>query len=379
MAVKKKIICYFVNEFWYFHLHWLDRAKAASENGYEVHVIGSDCGKGEVLEACGFTLHRISLKRGVRGIFYNLRTLVSVHFVLREVKPDILHCVTIYPNIIGGLINPRRKPIVFAITGLGWVFSSPLKSAKLLKLLAVFLYRIISFRSNCFFVFENSSDRLTFQKMGIANDSNSKVILGAGIDIGEFSHTNKARSEGPVRFLFASRLLKSKGLPSLLKASRILRDRCVPFELNVYGIEDLQSPDAIDDSDRKLLADSPCVNWYGQSDDISVIIKESDFVVLPTVYGEGVPRILIESISCGVQCIATDAPGCRDVVVDGETGFLLTGSDALEIANVMEFAVVNHDACREMKIHSRARAVELFDRDFVILETLQVYKRFFNE
>ena len=354
----------------------MGRARSAIDAGWEVHLVSGVTSKDIVnkIESEGVFFHSIPLKRGSYSIFSVFLTLVFFLRLVFKINPDILHCITTVPIVTGGLISRFIKsPVIYSVPGTGWVFTSPDKKAFFIKNIVVFFYRLVSFDKS-FFVFENHDDLDLFYDKKIIKDSNGLVILGAGVDTSIYSPDMGKNFVGKLSFIFAGRLLKSKGLEDFIEASKILFNRGVDLEITVCGIYDKESPDRIPKNKINEWKELPFINWLGQQHNIHEILKKSDIVVLPTRYGEGVPRILIEGASSAMPLIASNVPGCREIVKHGVNGLLVPPGDIDELCTAMMYFVDDRSLCQSYGNEGRRLVLSDFDQSIVNRKTLDLYE-----
>lgn len=371
-------LCFFVNADWYFELHWLERAKAALAEGYSVCLV---CGKTsdkviEELKSHGIECYPISMRRGTLNPLSALMGIIHSFRVLRLVNADLVVCITLLPSLYGGLFAKFYKcKIVYSITGTGWIFSSFSTLSNFLRYLIITAFRFFSHNPQSFIIFENSDDHNLFLRNGMCTLSSSKVISGAGIDTQIFSPATSPDSiNRNFTFLFAARLLNSKGLDTLIAAGKLLHATGVEFSIIVCGLYDSNSMDSISENQIEKWCQLPFVSWLGQRSDMPFIFSQTDVAVLPTRYGEGVPRFLIEAASCGLPCITTDVSGCRDIVLEDETGYLVQPGDSHALADKMLTLMSNSELVVNFGRRAREHVVQNFNQDLVISQTLSVYK-----
>lgn len=376
--MQKKTICFFCNADWYFQLHWLDRAVAAMNSGYEIHLITGKTSNEIIdnLKEAGIHCHPIPFVRGSLNPFHLLVTLHQLQLSLRHISPDIVHSVTLLPAIQAGLLSFLNSyRLIASITGLGLVFSKLSIKNFLLKCLVKFLFRyILKYRFDALF-FENYDDRDSFINESMCTFEQTIVVNGAGVDTNIFCNANSINPESTIKFLFASRLLMSKGLPVLIKSCNALYAINKNFELVICGIEDNSSPDAISEELVNQWKKLPYVRWLGHVREMSSVIISCDVIVLPTTYGEGIPRILIEAASCSKPMITTDSSGCRDIVVHHKTGILVPASDASALTEAMSYIINSPSFLKSWGENARALVLEHFDKNIVIQKTLATYSR----
>ena len=246
----------------------------------------------------------------------------------------------------------KKIPVVCSITGLGVVFSHRSHKNRIIRLLISFCYRVISRNKKSILLFENNSDKELFISKNIVPEARAKRISGAGVDIEAYNHTYE-EDGSVVSILFAARLLADKGLKSLVEAVRIMRQRALSVELRVAGIFDESSQNAISRQEIKEWSDQEDIIWLGTRTDMSRLISSSSIVCLPTTYGEGIPRILIESCASGRAVVTTDVSGCNEFVIDGYNGLLVPPNDTPALVEALTRLAESPSLRREMGINGR--------------------------
>ncbi|PMM40239.1 glycosyltransferase family 4 protein [Vibrio splendidus] len=367
-------LVFIVNVDWYFRLHWVERAIYFKSLGYDIHIVGGfyDLEIKNELTSQGFTCHHIPIRRKSIGLIKELSCILRLKAIIKSINPVLIHCITVKPNVYGGILNRTlfRKPIVFGITGLGAIYSSKSVRFTLLKFLVTSFYKFISIRCSRI-IFENGDDYQLFSELGILKYNNGIVIKGAGIDLDHFSPSTPIYGR---KVLFAARLLRDKGLDVLIEAKTILKERGVDFELNVAGIIDNDVSSAIPLYEIKRWERKGLINWLGNVNDMPRLIKDNDIVCLPTVYGEGVPRILIEAASCQRAIIATDVPGCREIVSHGVNGLLSNPGDAISLADSLQELLESPKLARIFGVNGRKKVEDEFSQQIVFDKTKLVYE-----
>lgn len=369
-----KKLCFYINSDWYFNLHWKERALAAKDNGYEVHVV---CNFENLkilddFERLGIKPHNSRMSEQSLNPVIIIRDIIRSLHIIKKINPDILHCITIKPCLIGGFYAKIfNKNLVVSFVGLGRVFSSKSARYELIKSKVSAFYRWISTKDNVFFLFEHELDRETIISITGIDSQKTMVIDGAGIDTEQFKYTSDPDNSHPV-VLFASRLIWSKGLSDLIEAKKILEKKGVFFVLKVAGISVKNDPDSIPESVIKKWSDANDIIWLGQRDDVKTLIEESNIVALPSVYAEGVPRILIEAAAIGRPSIAYNTGGCSSIIVNDVTGFIVN-KNIDELVCKLEMLIKNKEMRLHFGINSRAWVMSRFCSTFVIQKTLGVY------
>lgn len=371
-----KSIVYIVNVDWYFKLHWVERALHAKKKGFSVTIITMITDESIVtyFDDLGFTVINLNLYRKSLNPFKELKYIFSLYKNILKIKPTIIHAVTIKPNIYTGIINRffLNIPIVYSITGLGAIFSNP--RYKLVKGIIELIYRFISTKK-AIFIFENHDDLKYFKFRNIIKN-NGIVIEGAGVDIETYC---PIKDPQPNSVLFAARLLEDKGLDILIESVKQLKADNVNCSLNVAGIIDNDVNGAISLDEIIKLDESSDINWLGTCDDMVNIINSNSVVCLPTRYGEGVPRILIEAASCARPIIATNVSGCKEIIKDGVNGYLISVNDTTSLAEHLRYLFENNELSKSMGIEGRNIVKAIYDKNIVLEKTLKIYNTLGDE
>ncbi|MBI5557258.1 MAG: glycosyltransferase family 4 protein [Deltaproteobacteria bacterium] len=375
MPPSRKKIAYIINVDWYFVLHWLDRARAARDAGYAVHVFAdfTDPTHQQTMEDEGFICRRISVDRKSMNPLKDVWSFLQIHAALRSVRPDIVHCITVKPNLYGGLAGRLLGlKTILNVTGLGLAFSGRTFRTFISRQIIKQLYRAAANHPSCKIVFENGDDRAVFTRLGIGFPENYILIPGSGVDVDLFAYTPEMVSEEPV-ILFAGRLLWDKGLGDVVAAAGLLRKQGQRFRLNVAGIVDSRSQNAIPLAQVRGWHEQGLINWLGERHDMPRVLAEANIVVLPSCYGEGVPRVLIEAAAVGRAIVTTGVSGCRDIVLHEENGLLVEPGKPEQVALALERLLGDPGLRREFGLRGRRLVEEVFDQHRVITQKLALY------
>jgi glycosyltransferase involved in cell wall biosynthesis len=308
---------------------------ALQEKGLEMHVAAPELLAGHpiraALESRGVIVHHFPLERTGKNPLADARTLFALHRLMRRVGPDCVMSYTIKPVIYGMLAAwLARVPRRFAlITGLGYAFRDK-KGRNGLRTVAQRLYALALSRAHTTF-FQNPDDEALFRRSDILlPDKRSCIVNGSGVDVASF-RVAPLPDDRP-RFLLIARLLGEKGVREYAEAARRIRARGASARFSLVGWIDT-SPDAITQQELDAWVADGSVDFLGRLSDVRPAIAGCNVFVLPS-YGEGTPHSVIEAMAMGRPIITTDAPGCRETVVDGENGWLVPvkSVDALEQA-----------------------------------------------
>jgi glycosyltransferase involved in cell wall biosynthesis len=243
------------------------------------------------------------------------------------------------------------------ITGLGYAFAGATWKQRLTAFFLTHLYRRAANFNNCL-IFQNPDDLAMFLDLRIVRDEEKTAIVnGSGVDIEKFSYTEACLQ--PVSFLLIARLIWDKGIREYVEAARLLKKRYPQVRFRILGPLD-KNPHAITyDTVCRWEADG-IVEYLGRTDDVRPYLKESSVYVLPS-YREGTPRSVLEALSIGRPVVTTDAPGCRETVIDGLNGYLVPVKDADRLAVAMEKLIMDPGLILNMGKESRRIAVEKYD------------------
>jgi glycosyltransferase involved in cell wall biosynthesis len=370
-----KKILFVVNVDWFFVSHRLPIAVEAIKNGYEVHLACSFTDKKEELIEMGINVHEVAFSRSGNSILNEVKTLVKLNKIIKSIAPDLLHAITIKAVIYSGLVlrTLKTKPaLVVAISGLGYVFSADTNRAKLLKLLVTVLYRFALSHRVKMIIFQNQSDEAILTKAAKLSPLQKVLIRGSGADLEQYSF-KKELDCSPIRVAMACRLLREKGVYEFIAAAKLLHDKGVDVDFQLIGAVDPENPNSVLDSEVQYWKQSGIVNLLGHRDDVHRIFAESHIVTLPSYYGEGVPKVLIEASACGRPIVTTDNPGCRDAIIAGETGLLVPVRNAEALAKAIQQLAENKIMRINMGTKARLFAEQEFDVRSVVNKHLDIY------
>jgi len=326
-------LLYVANEDYAFLMHRLPMARAARDAGFEVHV-ATNVNKGaRAIEAERFVLHPIPFRRGGLSPSSALPTIRAIRQVEAAIKPDIVHHAGLQSSVLGSLAAlGSSTPVVNAITGLGYIFTSTTWRSRLLKRAMTWLLpRLMNRSSSCVLV-QNPDDRSALLALGVAPDRIT-LIPGSGVDTERFQPLPEP--DGTITFGFAGRLLTDKGVRSLVAAHRLLRRQGHDFNLLMAGNPDPANPASISIDEIEQWHQEPGITLLGHIDDIASLWRRCHIAVLPS-YREGLPVSLLEAAACGRPVVSTDAPGCREIAIDDQTGLLVPIEDTSALAQAMQ-------------------------------------------
>ncbi len=371
--VSKKLL-FVVNVDWFFMSHRLPIAIEAIRQGYEVHLATTLTDRQGALGATGIKLHDLPLERSGASVWRELRTFWKTLNVMRTVRPDIVHLVTVKPVVLGGIAArlARVPAVVCAVSGLGFVFLARGLRARMLRFAVVCLYRAALGHPNLKVIFQNDDDRRLLQKLTGLADARSVRMRGSGVDLARFAV--QPFPPEPVVVVFAARLLRDKGIQEFVDAARMLRQRGAKAVFRLAGAPDPDNRASVSDEDIRQWEASGDVEFLGHQRDMPRILAEAHVVVLPS-YREGLPKVLVEAAACGRPAVTTDVPGCRDAIVPGVTGLLVPVRDATALSEAIGRLIADARLRESMGLAARQLAEREFSIEHAIGQHLALYRQ----
>ena len=362
-----------VNADWYFWSHRLSLARALLAAHCQVAVAAApERGYQQSIEAEGLRFIPLRLQRRSVAIGQETSTFLELCRLYRRERPHVVHHVTIKPVLYGSLAAKvaRLDAVINTIPGLGYMFLGSGLQGAIRQGMVCLAYRLALCGNHTRVIFQNPDDQRLFLSRGLVSADRSVLIRGSGVDIRQFTPTPDPAGIPVV--LLASRLLWDKGVGELVEAARQLKRAGTQCRFVLVGAPDLQNPNSVSTSDLEGWRREGVVEWWGLRSDMADVLKMANVVVLPS-YREGVPRILLEAAASGRAIIATDVPGCREVVRHGENGLLVPVRDPSALASAIRDLLTDPVLRARMGTKGRQIVVSEFSEDRVLRETLAVY------
>lgn len=329
---------------------------ALRDAGWQVVALAPPDSSVAGIETLGARFEPIAVDSSGTSVRRDARLIADYWRALRRLQPQAFLGFTIKPNIYGSLAaRALGIRVVNNISGLGTAFLD----SGLLNRLVSGLYRLALGGSHRIF-FQNPHDRALFIARRLASASQAVLIPGSGIDLDYFAPAPMRPEGAAFRFLFVGRLLRDKGLVEYAGAARLLRPAWPDVEFAILGFAGSDNRSAVPIAEVERWQDEGLVIYLGDTDDVRPFIAESDCVVLPS-YREGLPRTLLEAAAMARPMIATDVPGCSDLVADGDTGLLCEPRSAAALAAAMD-SLLRLGRSERQAMGLRARA--MVERDF---------------
>lgn len=376
-SAQRKVLLV-ANTSWYLYNFRRPLARALRERGLEPVLVGPRDEYSEKLVAEGFAWRELYLPRARLNPFRELRSLLDFVRLYRRERPEAAHHFTIKCIIYGTLacLIAQVPARINAVTGLGHVFLSDSLKTLLLRGPLWLAYRLILGVPGCRVIFQNPDDREVFVRQGLVRPERTMLIRSSGVSLEAF----KPRESGPrlpntpLTVLFAGRLLREKGILELIEAIRILKaapeTRDIAFK--IAGEPYAGNPSSVTGDQLAAWRAEGLAEFLGHVDPIREQIAACDLVVLPS-YREGTPKILLEACAMEKAVIATDVPGCREVVEPGRNGLLVPARDARALASAIA-RLGREPLLREaMGKHGRRKVTAEFSDVEIARQTLGAY------
>jgi glycosyltransferase involved in cell wall biosynthesis len=379
-AGRRPKLLFLVTEDWYFCSHRLPVARAAREAGFEVIVATRVRAHGEQIRDEGFALRPIAWRRRGDGPLGAARAISAISRLYRDERPDIVHHVALKPVLFGGIAkrlalahSADTPALVDSVMGLGSGFSHATTAARLRRRpLGLALRLVAGGRGRGWIVVQNPEDRAALARLGI-DVGRVALIRGSGVDTGRFVPLPEPVGN-PVTVALVSRMLRDKGVLDAAAAVRRLRAQGLAIELLLAGPTDPDNQNSLTPETLRSLTVEPGIEWLGPIADVRAVWRRAAIAVLPSTYGEGVPKTLLEAAACGRPLVATDVPGCREVVRPGATGILVPPHDVDGLAGAIA-ALAGDPGLRAALGRAGRELIERrFTDEIVARETLALYR-----
>jgi glycosyltransferase involved in cell wall biosynthesis len=384
MKPPRLLIC--CNSLAYFINHRLAPALLARDDGLVVHVAAStDCDPA-ALSRLGLIHEPLFLTRHRLAPFADFAAMLALRRLIRTLTPEVVHAITMKAALVTLAALPADADcrVIVTFPGLGRIFSDPrgLWSGLRKCLVIAALRRFFRRHRRATATFENSVDRDFFVSRKIVAPENTAILRGTGIDLSRFAprRVGGAQAAQPPTVLFAGRLLQQKGVVEFINAARSYL-RNVKIEgwpnahFSIAGEPDPGNRDSIDRSELEALTACIGITLLGHVDDMPSLLHHTDILCLPTRYGEGLPRILLEAAASAVPAVVSDTPGCREIVVDGETGRLVPTRDSQGLLEALHELVASPQLRENMGRRARSRIEDGgFDEETIAQAFLALYR-----
>jgi len=370
-----KRLLFLIAEDWYFWSHRLSLARAAVAAGYEVALatrVSRYQAQIEEQKIRVFPLQWFERASTMPG--RELATMVELLRIYRDFRPDIAHHVALKPVIYGSLAARLTgvPTVVNALAGLGFVFQSRSRSARVLRALVASAMRFTLNRRNGWVIVQNESDRRALIDLRLATADRIEIIRGSGVDLAQFVVTPEP--QGVPIITLAARMLWDKGVGEFVEAARILHAAGVAARFVLVGQPDRQNPRSVTRSQLQAWVHEGAVEWWGLRLDMPVVLAHSTIVCLPS-HHEGMPKVLLEAAACARPIVATDIPGCREIAHPGQNALLAPVGDAQALAQAIQALLADAQMRHDFGAAGRRIVEQQFSDQMVAEQVLALYAR----
>lgn len=360
------------NTSWYLFNFRRETIAALVAEGCDVFVLAPDADFASELEALGARFRKLRLSRKSLSPLSNLATFLSYLRAYRTLKPNLVHHFTIKPVILGGAAARllRVPAIVQAVTGLGHAFTG----SRVLRYPALLGYRF-ALGARALTILQNPEDQATLLAAGVVRPERTILIRGSGVDLERFGVARETH-DGPVTFVMACRMLWSKGVREFVQAADLVVEHRPECRFVLVGAADSESREGVPVQWlREATAARPHLRWLGFVLDIAPILQEADVMVLPSYYGEGIPKSLLEGAAARLPLISTDMPGCRELAIHEKTGLVVPPRDAAALGRAMLDLANSPQSRASLGMGARNLVESDFGVQSVVAATLASYRK----
>ncbi len=342
------------------------------EQDYEVYFAvpqSKKDGKVKLIINSGAKYIQTNMNRRGTNPLEDIKLIYEYKKIIKKTNPDVILTYTIKPNIYGTYAASKYgKPVIMNITGIGSAFTNPK-----LKYIVSTLYKQACKKAHLIF-FQNESNYSLFISRKIASSNKSKIIPGSGVNIGKFRPMKKTKEDDIIRFLFIGRIMREKGIEEYLQVAEKITNKFTNVEFQILGrFEEEKYKDVI------LNNKNPRIKYLGVSEDVRNEIREVDCIVNPS-YHEGMSNVLLEGAAMGKPLIASNIPGCKEIIDEGYNGYLfeVKSVESME-EKIIKFIELDDKIKEYMGGNSRKKVEKEFDRNIVINEYIKAINNILKE
>lgn len=341
-------------------------------DGYQLTIIAPRDEFSDKLHKMGCTVVDLPMEAKGTNPLQELKLIYTLYRIYQQITPDFIIHYTIKPNVYGSLAAKMAGiPSLAITTGLGYTFVNDNFIAKIARQ----LYKM-AFRYPKEVWFLNEDDRQAFLAYSLVSENKAKLLHGEGVNVSHFSPISSSSANNPTTFLLIARMLWDKGIGEYIEAARVIKSKYPKTHFQLLGACDVPNPSLISREQISIWESEGTVEYLGTTDDVRTVIANVDCVVLPS-YREGIPRTMLEAAAMAKPLIVSDAPGCKDVVMNGKTGFLCKVKNRDSLAAAMEL-IINQSTQERVDMGGAGRNLVLhkFDERVVIEKYIDMLSRY---
>jgi len=372
MGDEQKTILICSNYAWTIYNFRMPLIRSLKKKGYVIYVLTQYDGYETYIEREVHQIKPLFISRKGINPFLDLLTILDFIRYFKLLRPDILLPFTIKPVIYGSIVARIFKVRSIAmITGLGTAFMADTWIMKVVKI----LYRFaLSSASTVFF--QNVDDKNLFVKNKLVSANVCRLSPGSGIDLNTFCYVDPPKKDNMV-FLLVARMLWDKGVEEFVKAARLTKLKYPQVDFQLLGPLGVENRTAISDRQMDDWCKEGFIKYLGETDNVAKYMEKACCIVLPS-YREGTSRVLLEGAAIGRPLIASDVPGCREVIEHGVTGFLCKPRDYLDLSEKFEQMIsMSFQARKIMGVSGHKKVTNEFAQNIVCnlyIDAIELYK-----
>ena len=365
-----------LNDMAWFWSHRLPLAKGIIDKGWRVGIAGHDASSDTGLADRHMQPFDLPELRSSKNPIEHLSIVWAIYQHIKKHKPAVVHGITIKYAFYVGLatrITPHVA-VVFTIAGLGSLYSSDTRKMRIARSIVTPFLKIAFSGKNRFVIFQNPDDMSLWLSQKIVRSENCTLIKGSGVDLMEFPYRPEPNTDNETIVLFASRLLIQKGILDFIKVAESLRKmNGASFRFVVAGNTIGNDSRYISEEVLKRAQQAGVIEWLGSVSNVRDVIRQSSIVVLPSYYGEGLPKILLEAAASGRPMVAYNVPGSREIVRDNVNGYLVPCNDLQQLADAIKKLALDRSLRQTFGLAARSTVEDEFHTDLVVGNTLAFY------
>lgn len=344
--MSSKKLCFVVDDIEFFLSHRMDLAIELS-SFYQINLISNLANISskylKVFQKNDFIVHNLSSRNRSRFFYGYIEYLKNLKRLLNEINPKYILFITLELSFLGAIVCHfiKTKKALFLITGLGPFFNKKEVKYRFIKIVQKIAFSSLRYKKNFLFIFQNPDDLKLFITQNFVKKSYAMIIKGNGINVHDYYFLER-RFEKNLTFLFASKLIKSKGIIEFIDASKIILKKYPTTKFLIAGKYDDLNPDSISYKEYKNIISDISISYLGNLSQrkLREYFYKSSVFVMPS-YGEGLPRVVLEAAATGMPIITTNVHGCRECVMPGYNGLLVEPMNEIELAEAMESFILN--------------------------------------
>ncbi len=382
MPQKTPHILFVINEASYVVSHRLHLIKQALKMGWRVSVLAPEIETYKPFTSLDLPIeyHNFEIQRKGLNPFKEIKGLLTLFYFIKKTRPDLIHGVTLKPAFYAGLIGrffPKIKQI-HMFNGLGFLFTDERLKTRLIRSFLWPLFKFSFSKKHSVALFQNTDDLKRLVSLGLVRQKQTRIIRGSGVDLEEFQKTKEPEFEAPV-VLLPARLIKPKGIDEFVDAARALKAQNIKARFCLAGPLDDQNPTGYSEDEVKDWVKQGWIEYLGYCKDMAKIYRQSNIICLPSYYGEGLPKCLLEAAASGRALVTTNHTGCREAVDDGVNGLLVPIKDSEALTLALEKLISNDELRHDFAENSRKKAEQEFSKEIVVEQTFDLYSQLLNK